>query len=62
MLKYKKQGYKIYEFGTRLKWERPHKGVESPFVSKHLTDKEFASIRDLIDGIDEPRIAYGDLK
>jgi hypothetical protein len=51
LLKKKKQGYKVYEFGTRLIMERPHKGAESPLVTKHLTDKEYDSIKDLIDGI-----------
>lgn len=55
ILNFKKKGYKIYEFGTRLSWERPHKGVESPFVSKHLTDAEFDTIKDLIDGVHEKR-------
>jgi hypothetical protein len=55
LLNWKKKGYKIYEFGTRLMWERPHTGVESPFVSKHLTNAEYKQVKDLIDGIHTKR-------
>jgi len=57
IIKEKRKGFKIYEFGSRLKLvgKRDKWGFVYPEVTKHLTDEEYESIKDLIDGIDEKR-------
>lgn len=57
LIKEKRLGKKIYTFGTRLKLEgKPDKGgFTYPEVTKHLSDDEYDSIKDLLDGVDEAR-------
>lgn len=60
ILRDKKKGFKVYEYGDRLSLWNPvwdgSKELHSPMVTKHLSDKEFADVKDLVDGVHMKRI------
>jgi len=61
LYKQKEKGFKVYVFGTRLMLYNEEKNLKIPNipeVTKHLTDKEFAGIIDLINGVAEERPIY----